>query len=672
MRGETEEERRNIGVLLYSVFYCTAGNFSEFLRYNQALPGGLLCARKDKNRERRYRENMYIIPEPQKLESKTGSFRLRYNHAVCLEDSCAAENFLHARLLQGELSESAGMRLPIVRGSSQKGGIRLAVCKGGEPESYTLAVGEDGVRILGADARGLLWGIQTLRQMIRQEGAQLPCVVIEDAPQMKNRGFYHDATRSRVPKMSWLKRLADTLSFYKMNQLQLYIEHTYLFEGLSEMWRDDTPLTAEEIMELDAYCSAIGIELVPSLSCFGHLHKLLRTKQYQHLCEMEDPRKEPFRFHDRMAHHTINVTMEESAELIERMIAEFMPLFRSKYFNICADETFDLGKGAAKAAADEIGVENLYIGFVKRLGEFVLAKGRIPMFWGDVICGFPEFIDKLPKEMICLNWGYAWNQTEDSAKALAEAGAVQYVCPGVGGWNQFTTLLHSSYQNITRMCSYGVKYGAIGMLNTDWGDYGHINHPSFSIPGMIYGAEFSWNRKEVSFEEMNRRISRVEYMDSSERLLSVVARLSDVSVFGWWNAVNYQETAATRDTDPAKFALDSEEKLARAKEKNGELPALERQLTDCLKTMDTKKKGEIGAYLIAADGMRLFNEIGCIVSGEKRERKELLALAAELEAWYDDFKKLWRSVSRESELYQITRVVCWYADTLRTMAGLEK
>ena len=55
------------------------------------------------------------------------------------------------------------------------------------------------------------------------------------------------------------------MAYYKMNQLQLYIEHTFLFRDFSEIWRDDTPLTAEEIMELDQYCLERGIELVPSL-----------------------------------------------------------------------------------------------------------------------------------------------------------------------------------------------------------------------------------------------------------------------------------------------------------------------------------------------------------------------------------------------------------------------
>ena len=57
-----------------------------------------------------------------------------------------------------------------------------------------------------------------------------------------------------------------------MNQLQLYVEHTYLFRNISELWRDETPLTAEEILKLDAYCQERHIDLVPSLASFGHLY----------------------------------------------------------------------------------------------------------------------------------------------------------------------------------------------------------------------------------------------------------------------------------------------------------------------------------------------------------------------------------------------------------------
>lgn len=86
--------------------------------------------------------------------------------------------------------------------------------------------------------------------------------------------------------MDYLKKLVDRMAAYKLNQLQLYMEHTFLFAKFSEVWRDDTPLTPGDILELDAYCRKRHIELIPSIACFGHLYKVLRTRTYCHLCEL--------------------------------------------------------------------------------------------------------------------------------------------------------------------------------------------------------------------------------------------------------------------------------------------------------------------------------------------------------------------------------------------------
>lgn len=93
----------------------------------------------------------------------------------------------------------------------------------------------------------------------------------------------------------------------------------------------------------------------------------------------------PFSLRGRMHHHTINVTDPESLEFIKGKIREFMPLFTSRQFNICADETFDLGKGKSRAAAEEKGVDRIYIDFVKALCEFLVENGRRPMFWGGIL-----------------------------------------------------------------------------------------------------------------------------------------------------------------------------------------------------------------------------------------------------------------------------------------------
>lgn len=607
-------------------------------------------------------KQVYILPQPQNRKDGEGSFVLKFDHKILLENSCGRESYEHAVLLQKEVEEQAGLTMEITRGGSAKAGILLGVDEAQQKEGYHLWIDEKGVRILGGSSKGLLYGIQTLRQILRQKGAYLPFTEIEDYPQMENRGFYHDVTRGRVPKMSWLKRLADTLSFYKMNQLQLYIEHTYLFEGLSEMWRDDTPLTAQDILELDEYCAGLGIELIPSLSSFGHLYKLLRTHTYCGLCEMPDPEKEPFSMHDRMAHHTINASREESYELLTGLISEYMSLFRSDYFNIGADETFDLGKGVTKEIADKSGVERLYIDFVNKICKFVVSKGKIPMFWGDVICGFPEYIRELPKETICLNWGYAPDQSEESTQKLAQAGAVQYVCPGVGGWNQFMNLYDSCYQNISKMCMYGQKYHAIGMLNTDWGDFGHVNHPSLSIPGLIYGASFSWNLNILPMEEINRQISRIAFGDRSERVMEILTALCEKSVFTWWRAVMYQEAMELHRGKEQEYLLNKEEQ-EKAVLYNQEIRDLMVQLAEVMEYMDAPLRKELQPCFIAGEAISLFNRIGLKLSREEGEDSAMLA--AELEGWFYQYKKLWRTVSQESELFQVTHIISWYGDWLR-------
>ena len=357
-------------------------------------------------------------------------------------------------------------------------------------------------------------------------------------------------------------------------------------------------------------------------------------------------------------------------QLVKNMIDEYMPLFSSNYFNVGADETFDLGKGKSTEEAERIGIKRMYIDFVKELCEYVVSKGKIPMFWGDVICGFPEYISEVPKQTICLNWGYAPDQSDESTRKLAKAGAVQYVCPGVSGWNQMINQMEDAYENIRRMCSYGRQYKAVGVLNTDWGDFGHINHPEFSIPGMICGASFSWSSTELSFEELNRLISAVEYMDPTEKLAGVAADMAKQDVFTWRRAVVYKEVtqhnAEIYDSDRKLLSLEPE-LAAKLKSANEKMESLKHEMALCTRSMDSSMRSKVQAYQTAADGILTWNGVGLAMLSDSAA--ELTAAAEKLENWFMNFKKLWRSVSRQSELDCVSDVVFWWADYLRDRAA---
>lgn len=614
---------------------------------------------------------MYLIPKPLKWEEKEGKYAVRYDSYIVVDKGCGERTGRQAQLFQKELEKRLGFAPAVTRGCARKQDIHLMQDDSFKKEEYRLEIKEDGVILTGSES-GIWYGMQTLLQMVSQAGALLPACVIEDSPVIENRGFYHDITRGRIPTLAYLKKMADRMAYYKLNQLQLYIEHSFLFRDVSELWRDSTPLLPEEIMELDDYCAERGIELVPSLSSFGHLYHLLSSKKYSHLCELENSEKQPFSLVGRMKHHTIDVTNPESLQVVKELISEFLPLFRSSQFNICADETFDLGKGKSREAAERLTVDRIYIDYVKELCNFLVEKGKRPMFWGDVICGFPEMIKELPEQTICLNWGYAADVTEDSSRSLAEAGAVQYSCPGVAGWNRFVNNIRTSYENITRMCSYAMKYHSIGLLNTDWGDYGHMNHPEFSLPGMIYGAAFSWNPQIIPFEEINRQISVLAYGDDTEHMMELMTAISEQTVFSWDMAVRFREMAYVEEdyAESDEYLRKNLEEFAKAPQKNETLEALKKELCALSVKLGEEGKKDVRALLVSADGMQIFNEFGQLVASRFYKQPSAVCpdawkLAEKLENWLYHFKEEWRKVSRESELYRIQDVVIWMADYAR-------
>ncbi len=186
-------------------------------------------------------------------------------------------------------------------------------------EDYSLSVTENEIQIAASSAAGAFYGIQTLKQLLAQ-GSMIPCMEIHDRPEFPYRGFYHDVTRGRIPTLDTLKRLADKAAYYKINSLQLYVEHSFAFAEYANINEGQEPLTAEDIRELDAYCRERFIDLVPSLSCFGHLYALLESREYGHLCELEGYEPTRHLWKERMQHHTIDVSAPESFALIRSLI----------------------------------------------------------------------------------------------------------------------------------------------------------------------------------------------------------------------------------------------------------------------------------------------------------------------------------------------------------------
>ncbi len=441
------------------------------------------------------RTDLLLAPVPQRLTRLGGWLPLADRRTIILAPEAIAHGMHGARALQRALGRYAGRSWEIraASGVAEREGAVAVIDRNATPkrESYHLTVGDERVSIVAHDAAGMFYAFATLTQLVRRFGRRLPRLHIEDWPDFPHRGVMLDISRDKVPTMASTYALVDMLAGWKVNQFQLYMEHTFAYERHRAVWKDASPFTGEEILALDAFCRERHIELVPNQNSFGHMARWLEKKPYNALAESPRGARLPW---GRLPPFTLDPQDPGSLDLIDGLYAELLPHFRGTLFNVGCDETFDLGLGKSREAVAQRGAGRVYLEFLLKVHALCEKYGRRMMFWGDIVTQHPELIGEVPHDATVLEWGYEHDHPFDTdGKAYAKAGLPFYVCPGVGGWNSFIGRTDNTVANIRNAATSGLRHRAAGLLNTEWGDNGHTQPSPVPWLGFLYGAAMSWS-----------------------------------------------------------------------------------------------------------------------------------------------------------------------------------
>ncbi len=516
-----------------------------------------------------------------------------------------------------------------------------------DAEDYRLTVTPSHITVEAPGYKGAYYALQTLLQAM--SGDTIPCMIVEDAPDLPIRGWYQDVSRGRIPTLDTLKRLVDRLASLKMNMLQLYVEHTHRFACYAGIQEDLGFYTDDEIIELDRYCRERCVELVPSLSCFGHLYMLLASKQHRHLCELAEYHPTRHVWHERLMHHTIDPSNPDSVKLITDMIEAYAPLFTSHYFNICCDETFDLckGKNAGRSVAE------WYTAFVGQLIAFLKARGKTVMMWSDIVMKHPEALERLPRDVIYLNWWYDANPAGLHPEVLEQAGCAQIVCPSVNSHKRFVEKLVYSLPNIGGVTRLGKQHGALGVLNTNWGDYGHMCPDENVSFGLAYGAAVAWNTACTDESVLEAAILHHVYRTDRRDVVDVIRTLNacdeipfaregyEMAIWELTVQLFDDEWAPPIDLDYRKAVL-----------RDAVLPQKRADALACVARLQTMLEakaidGAIGASLLLA--ARATAAVLSVMDALAHDRTLSASESAEWAAFTADYKTHWFAANKEGE-----------------------
>ena len=535
-------------------------------------------------------------------------------------------------------------------------------------EGFALTIDASGVRLEHADASGLRYGRAVVRQLRDQSGETLPGLSLRDAPDFPVRGVMLDVSRDRVPTRETLSRLVELLALCRFNQLQLYTEHAFAYQGHETVWADASPITPDDVRWLDALCREHGIELVPNQNCFGHMGRWLEHDRYRDRAEAPDGWRAPGLGRRRPG---VLEPTEDNARFALGLVRELCASFVSRRVNIGCDETFELGLGRSRDRVEAQGRGRVYVEHLLRLMGPLHEEGREVLFWGDVLRNHAELVPELPREdTVALAWHYeapipraripedfrplmeSLGMTEAALTGFAgqvppfaASGLPFWVCPGTSSWNSLVGRWSNARANLIDAAEVGLAQGASGYLVTDWGDNGHLQPPSVSFPPLVLAGALAWGAARHRDLDVAAVLDRHVFRDGEGVLGSLLVEVGEA----------YRETGRTGfNASPLFMALVEGASLGFGEVDVAATRALADRLSEALVRIDH-------ANPQAADGALCVREIAQAVRlarhGAWRMLRDAGGTAPETAALYDDLARAideqracWRLRSREGGL----------------------
>ena len=356
-----------------------------------------------------------LIPKPQSLELKNGTFKIDKNTTIYFEPEFEiAGNFLNDFLQKG-----AGFSL---KKTSEKEANIVFVKDASQPsEGYFLDVSDSKIVIKTSDASGAFYAVQTLRQLLPSpltpEGGTvaLSQLTITDFPKFQYRGMHLDCARHFFD-VEFVKKYIANLALLKMNyfhwhltddqgwriEIKKYPELTkkgaFREETLIGHY-NDTPqkfdgkryggfYTQEEIKEVVAFAAKHNVTIIPEIEMPGHATAAISAYPQLGCTGTQIPVATTWGvFED------IFCPNEQTFAFLEDVLEEVISLFPSQYVHIGGDEAPKIQwKNCAHCQQmiqdldlkDEHGLQSY---FIQRIEKFVNAKGKKIIGWDEILEG---------------------------------------------------------------------------------------------------------------------------------------------------------------------------------------------------------------------------------------------------------------------------------------------
>jgi hypothetical protein len=483
-----------------------------------------------------------IIPTPQSMTTKKGVFNISKTTVLVIWDDSKESRFAAQQfnerlkeLKRPTLKIMVLKKLPPARdyiyigsGTTPFEQSLLKERTGSQKleeraDSYILDANTKGVIILASSAAARFYGVMTLNQLLSEEkgSVSVPGVTIRDYPLQSLRGITDDISRGQVSTMENFKKIIRTMARYKMNVYCPYIEDMFVFRNHPLIGQGRGALTAAEFKELDAYAKQYFVEMIPIFETLGHWENILVKPEYVGYGEFPGA-------------HTVNISDERVYTMLDEMIKELSGTFSSAFFNMAADESWDVGLGANKERVAKSDIATVHSEHYKRVVDMIRKYGKKPQMYGDIILNNPTILDQIPKDIVIIDWHYGASYSYNSPEVFQKAGFPYVVSPAVFNFVGPFPYHFNAFSNIQNFNREGYNHGSLGLLTSNWNDHGGEDLRELNYYGYAWTAECAWQPLKANVEEFDKAFFRDFFDGDEERMQTIYLLLSGSSNLISW------------------------------------------------------------------------------------------------------------------------------------------
>ena len=274
------------------------------------------------------------------------------------------------------------------------------------------------------------------------------------------------------------------------------------------------------------------------------------------------------------------------------------------------------------------------------------SKNKKVMMWADILLKHPETLEILPDDIYYLNWDYSQKPSEENVESFAKLGKKQIVCPATSSWSRFCENVATEESNITRMIDFGYRHKAVGVLNTNWGDYANPASIDLAMYGIVLGAVKSWTVQTQIDESFYDAINDLLYgCDKAIQLLTRISNAHSLLAPVWDGFCAKYFDVRYGEKPQIKFGFNTEKIVEVQKECVSVINELITQ------TWDNKEAKE--ELIICAEGICVLAQLGAKLFGITAEK------VVDVNKWLVKYKDKWLKKNKESEISKIEEMLLY-------------